>query len=457
MAIEVFMPKMSDHMAAGEVIDWLVKEGGAVEKGQPILSVMTDKATVDLESPATGTLKGLREGVKPGANVPVGETIAFIAATDESVPVLPPLPGGAPLTKKDSAVAAAEPGPVKPEQGPVRASPAVRHLAKQLGIDLARVRGTGAEGRITERDVNQYVAVQRARPPEKVEQVSISPVARRMAQEVGIDPAQIKGTGPQGRITKEDIEAFGRTAVPTPAAVPVVGPDQSEDDWFDLNPIQRLTGQRMLESVHSAPHFALSVDLDMTKAYEFREAWTDSVVKETGQRLSITGVLVKVVACALRKFPRANASFEAGRIKLHKQINIGVAVGANQGLVVPVIRNADRKSLIQIMQELEGFQEKAAGMRFGKDDLTGGTFTISNLGMFGVDRFQAIINPPESAILAMGRIVKVPVGLPDDTIALRPMMSCTLSIDHRSMDGVQGAKFLGQVRLLVENPYLLVE
>lgn len=399
--VAVFMPKMSDFMEAGEIADWLVGEGSAVEKGQPILAVVTDKATVDLEAPASGILRGIREGVKAGANVPVGETIAFIAGAGDVVPVLPPLSAAATQGVKETIVPAASPGPSKPDRGPARASPSVRHLAKQLGIDLKDVEGTGPEGRITEPDVRRHA--------EAASSVSTSEPAR------------------------------------------------GEADWLDLNPIQRLTGKRMLESVQSAPHFALAVDLDMTEVLKLRATWMDRVVEETGERLSITGILIKVAACALKRFPRANASFDAGRIKLHREINIGVAVGTEQGLVVPVVRNADRKSLIQITRELALFKVKATNLRFTTDDLAGGTFTVSNMGMYGVDRFDAIINPPESAIMATGRVVKRPAAMPDDTIALRPLMTLTLSIDHRSMDGVQGAKLLGHIAELVENPNLMFE
>ena len=170
----------------------------------------------------------------------------------------------------------------------------------------------------------------------------------------------------------------------------------------------------------------------------------------------MTAILVRIVADALKRYPRANATFVDGRVKLHAQINIGVAIGTEVGLVVPVIHEADKKSLGEISQELKSLQEKANRMRFGPTDLSGGTFTISNLGMFGIDHFYAIINPPESAILAVGRIVKMPVGMPDDSIALRPMMNMTLSIDHRSLDGMQGAKFLALVKERLEQPYLIL-
>ena len=218
--------------------------------------------------------------------------------------------------------------------------------------------------------------------------------------------------------------------------------------------MQRLTGERMVQSIQTAPQFALTVNADMTNALEHRESLTDRTATEAGERLSITVLLSKIVATALKHHSRANASFEAGRVKLHKQVNVGVAIGAEDGLIVPVIKDADQKTLIQIVRELQIFREKARQMRFSADELSGGTFTISNLGMYGIDQFNAIVNPPQSAILAIGRIIKTPIAL-DNMVALRPMMSLTLTIDHRVMDGVQGAKFLAEIKESLENPDLL--
>ncbi len=462
MAVEVFMPKMSDHMEVGEIIRWLVKEGDRVEKGQVILEVMTDKVVADLEAPASGVLKGIRKGAEDGATVPVGETFAFIAGSDEAVPTLAPLgPAGAEQVREETSPSPPQPSPyqgegaVPPpaESGVVRASPVARRMAKELGVDLAQVKGTGPGGRIREEDVQAFAEAQRTIAEEKVPgAVRASPVARRMARELGVDLARVKGTGPGGRIREEDVQAFAGTQ----AAAPPPPPAEVAVEWRDLTPIQRVTGQRMLHSVQNAPQFALTINVDMTNALWLREALMERVVAETGERLSVTAILVKVVAAALKSYPRANASFENGRVKLHSQVNIGVAMGTDDGLVVPVIKDADLKSLVQITQEMKRFQEKATQMRFSSDDLSGSTFTISNLGMYGIDRFDAIINPPESAILAVGRVVKTPVGMPDDSIALRPMMSMTLTVDHRSMDGVQGAKFLVEIKGRIEKPYFLL-
>jgi len=212
----------------------------------------------------------------------------------------------------------------------------------------------------------------------------------------------------------------------------------------------------MFESVQTIPQSALTISADMTHALGLREFLMEQVVAETGERLSITAILVKVVGAALRQYPRANVSFEGGRIRVHSQVNIGVAMATDEGLIVPVIREADQKPLIQIVRELKAFREKARQMRFTPEELAGGTFTISNLGMYGIEHFSAIINSPQSAILAVGRIIKTPVGMPDDTIALRPMMYLTLTIDHRAMDGLQAAKLLAEVKSRLEQPYLLL-
>jgi pyruvate dehydrogenase E2 component (dihydrolipoamide acetyltransferase) len=411
MAVEVFIHKMSEHMESGEIIRWLVKEGDRIERRQVIMEVMTDKVVAELEAPASGILKGIRAGAVDGATVPVGETIAFIAEPGEEVPVLPPLrlAGAEKVAKATPPPISGVSAPVRAEPGQVRATPVARKLAKELGVDLSLVKGSGPEGRIKEEDVRAFVAAAQATAP-----------------------------APQ----------------PTPEAV----------EWLDLTPIQRLTGQRMLESVQTAPQFALTASVDTTNALWLREALMDRIVTETGERLSITALLVKIVAAALTNHPRANASFDGGRVKLHRQINMGVAVSTHDGLVVPVIKEADQKSLVQITRELKSFQDKARGMRypskmgilFSIEDLSGGTFTLSNLGMYGIDRFNAILNPPQSAILAVGRVIKTPVGMPGDTIALRPIMSLTLSVDHRAMDGVQGAKFLAEVKERIERPYFLL-
>ena len=398
MAVEVFMPKMSDHMEAGEVVGWLVEEGDRVEKGQAIVEVLTDKAVAELEALASGVLKGIRIGTEAGVIVPVGETMAFIAEPNEEVPALPPL-----VSAK-----------IKQAQERMRSSPPTSHPASAKAAEPDRVRAT--------------------------------PVARRVARELGIDLALVEGTGPGGRIREEDVRDFAKGG----ELLPSFQPEELDVEWLDLTSIQRLVGRRMVESIQIAPQFALSISVDMSNTLSLRESLMGQVVAETGERLSITAILVQVVSQALRQHPRANASFDEGRIKLYSQVNVGVAVGADGGVVVPVVEEADQKTLVQINRELRAFQEKARRMRFSVEELSGGTFTISNLGMYGIDRFTAIINPPQSGILAVGRVIKTPVGMPDDTIALRPMLSLTLTVDHRVVDGLQAARFLVEVKNRLE-------
>jgi pyruvate dehydrogenase E2 component (dihydrolipoamide acetyltransferase) len=406
MAVEVFIHKMSEHMESAKIIRWLVKEGDPIQQYQILMEVETDKVVAELEAPAAGILRGIRPGAVDGAQVPVGETIAFIAHANEAVPALPPL-GEAHVETETKATPPPPPQSAHVDSGQVRATPVARRVAKELGVDLSVVKGTGPDGRIKEEDVRAYVEAVKAR-----------------------------ATAPRSQPSQQPMELSG--------------------EWLDLTPAQRITGQRMADSIQTAPQFALTLQADMTHVLWLREAMMDRVVAETGERLSITSVLVKVVAEALKHHLRANASFDNGRIKLHQAINIGVASGSEAGLVVPVIKEADKKSLVQVTREIKVFQDETPQMRFSLEDLSDGTFTISNLGMYGVEQFNAILNPPQSAILAVGRVIKTPIGLPDDTIALRPMMSLTLTIDHRVMDGVQGAQFLAEVKDRLEKPYFLV-
>ena len=364
------------------------------------MEVETDKAVAELESPASGILKGIRQGAIEGVQVPVGETLAFIAEPSEEVPVLPPFTTKGAKAVGETAVAESRVDtPEAEEPGPrVRATPAVRRIARELNVDVGLVRGTGADGKITEKDVRAFAATGKAAP--------------------------------------------GDHTLPVALSEPV--------EWVDLNTVQRLTGQRMVQSIQTAPQFALTVSADMTNALQFRKASTHQVAAEIGEGMSITVLLVKIVATALKHNPRANASFENGRVKMHKRVNLGVAIGAEDGLIVPVIKDADQKPLAQIARELQIFRQKARQMRFSTDDLSGGTFTISNLGMYGIDQFNAILNPPQSAILAVGRIINTPIALPENTVTVRPMMKLTLTVDHRVVDGIQGASFLAEIKERLE-------
>ena len=424
MAVEVFVHKMTEHMDRARIVAWRVQEGDAVEQYQIILDVETEKAAVELEAPAAGIIKGVRKGAEAGAEVPVGAVLAYIAAPDESVPALPPLgtavetapavvSGAAKVATARIATANLAADAAEPEAEAVRATPIARKAAKDLGVDLRQVPGSGPRGRIREEDVRAYAAGLQAASLPAVGQ------ARQEPQAAAHRPTEEAGQQPVGQ-------------------------------WLDLTSLQRLTGERMLASVQSAPQFMLEISVDAANLLWLRETLPAE------PKISVTALLIKAAAQVLRKHPRSNAAFCDGRVQVYADVNVGVAVGSEQGLVVPVIRAADQKTLGQIQQALDAAKEKAAANRFTPADLTGGTFTLSNLGMYGIERFNAILNPPQSAILAVGKIIKTPVALADDSIGLRPVMRLMLTVDHRVLDGLQGARFLADLKDSLETLAFLV-
>lgn len=419
MAVEFYIHKMSEHMDSAEIIQWLVAEGQVVTAHQAIVEVMTDKFAVELEAPQAGILAGIRPGCVKGAIVPVGEPIAYIAQPGEQVPILPPF--------GDSAAGQA----AKAATDPIAAAGA--NADADGGETIGRVKST--------------------------------PVARRMAKELGVDIELVHGTGPGGRVVEADIRAAAElrqpqpSEPPAPAAPSVTAPTPPDDSGFrfqELTPIQRITGERMHESVVNAPQYALDVSADATNLLWLQEALSDRVTLAARARLSLTGLLIKITAEALRQHPYANAEYAGGRIKLFDAVNVGVAIGTDHGLVVPVIKDAANKDLAAITAELAAFQEKARTLHFAAQDLAGGTFTLSNLGMYGVERFTAIINPPQSAILAVGAVARQPVVLANDTLGVRPLLNLTLTADHRVLDGLQSAQFLSALKQKIEKPYFVI-
>lgn len=411
MAVEVFMPKLTHDMDAGVLLEWYKQEGDEVRKGEPVFSVETDKAAVDVEAEGSGTLHGLR--FEPGDEIPVGGVVGWIVAPGEEIPA-------------ESEVRGAPAGPPTPS-----------HPSRSAGqrSEAPKPPSPWAGGRIV-----------------------ASPVARRLANRYSIDLRQLRGRGPHGRITKADVEAYlaQRAAVPAATAPSGQAPCSGEVpyDIVRLSKLRRTTGERMLTSVQAVPHFELEIEVDMSEAGRWRARYAEG----NGGKVSYTALLVKVVAHALREHPRINASFVDGELRVYREINVGVAVATTDGLMVPVVHRADEMSLGQIQATIAQLREKAQAetqTRFAPDEVRGGTFTVSNLGMYGIDAFQAIINPPEAAILAVGRIVERPVGV-EGQIVLRPMMRLVLSVDHRVVDGAQAASFLATVRRYLESPYLML-
>ncbi len=433
MAVEFYIHKMSEHMDEAEIIQWLANEGESVREHQPIIEVMTDKFTVEVEAPRDGILAGIRPGCVVGALVPVGEPIAWIVQPGEVAPALPPFGGhaapAAALVADELAAGNGSATAAQPQaEGHVKSTPVARRMARDLGVDIETLAGSGPGGRVVEADVRAAAGVSAAAAAQPSMPAAVAPSERAPAAPVmPSDPSPV--TPPAGGATWR---------------------------WQELTPMQRVTGERMRESVVTAPQFALELSADATNLLWLRDALDNKVTLEAKARLSLTGLLTKLVASVLARHPRANAQFAEGKVKLLNNINVGVAVGTEQGLVVPVVRQADQKSLAAVTALLASYQEKARTMRFAADDLGEGTFTLSNLGMFGIERFAAIINPPQSAILAVGAVVKQPVALTDGTVGVRPRMSLTLTVDHRVMDGVQGARFLADLKAAIESPYFII-
>lgn len=364
MVTRVMMPRLSLTMKEGTVVEWFKREGETVEKGEPLVEVLSEKVTYDVEAPAPGVLRKIL--AEEGADVPVAETLAIITAPDEELP--------------------------------------------------------------------EIEAIVKA-PVEKVrERVLASPAAKRLAREYGVELALVEGTGPEGRIIEEDVRRFVETK-----AVPRVR------EVIPLTGIRKTTAERVSQSARTAPHSTITMEVDMSNATKLREE----------VQASYTDMLVKAVAKALVEHPIMNSTLVGEELKVFEDINIGVAAATEKGLVVPVIRNADKKPLTEIASIRKELVEKARQAKLTREEMTGGTFTVTNLGMFGVDVFTPIINPPETAILGAGRVVERPMVV-DKEIVVRPTMHLSLSFDHRIVDGAPAAQFLQKVKKTLEDPRLLL-
>lgn len=452
MAIPILMPKLSFVVTQGTIIEWLKEPGDTVERGEFLVTVESEKATIDVEASGNGILGP--ELAPPGTTVPVTTIIGYILEPGEESPTLALDQPGEDPAESPSSPEQPEPAaePVKKER--IKASPSAKRLAAEEGIDLASVEGSGPEGRILQEDVEAYVHRQAEQKEIEAERLQVSPVARRIAGQLGVDLQGIEGTGPRGRITKQDVE---QAAQATPEKPPVSPPLSSglTIEAVKLSTIQRVAADRMAQSFRTAPHFYLNVQMDMSRAAEMRASLVPGIEAKYGVRLSYTDILVYAVGRALKAHPDLNASFEGDILARYKEINPCLAVDTPHGLTVPVFYGADQLSLSQIALRRATVVQKAQDNRLGGDDLRDGTFTISNLGMFGIDVFQAIINPPQAAILAVGSIAKRPVVV-DDALEIRPTMWLTLSVDHRAADGATAARFLQELTGYLENPYQML-
>ena len=403
MPATVIMPALELAQETGKVLRWLKAAGDTVVKGEPIVEIETDKVTVEVEAPASGVLREV--SAREGDVVAVGKTIALIFAAGEAAP----------------------------EATTVKASPLARKVAEEHGVDLARVKT--ATGRIEKADVLAHVERAKGVAADGVAArlVAASPKARRLAAERGVDLGTIKGSGPSGAVVVADVPAEARAAGPSVGNV-----------W-------RIMAERMTASWTTAPHFYLVREVDVSRL----KTWRERASAEAGARITYTDVLVRLVAAALRRHPRVNVAWKDGAIFQHGGIDIGLAVAIDDGLVVPVLRGADGLTLAEIATRREDLVGRAQSGKLRPADIQGGGFTISNLGMYGVDAFNAIVNPPQAAILAVGRIVDRAVVV-DGQVAVRPTLALTLSCDHRALDGARAAQFLGTLADFIEEPLALL-
>jgi pyruvate dehydrogenase E2 component (dihydrolipoyllysine-residue acetyltransferase) len=423
MATEIKLPRLGQGMESGTVVRWLKQEGDQVEKGEPLYELDTEKVTQEVEADASGVL--LKIAVQEG-EVPVGQTIAVIGEEGEAVPEGEPK---------------AEPEP-EVEEAPEE-------------------EGSRAPARDEERERGRETAVEAEPQPEAEApqpsagdgRVKASPLARRIARERGIELAQVRGTGPEGRIVAEDVERA--VAAPAPAAAPAApaaAPTPAAEPEVEQLTSIRKTIARRLTKAWEAPVFQLVMSADMTRTQELREQLVE-LTREGETKPTVSDVLTKVCAAALRRHPQVNAHYTDETLTRFPTADVGMAVATDRGLVVPVIRGAERLSLAEIAAVRADLVTRARDAKLKQEDLEGGTFTISNLGMYGIEQFVAVLNPPQVAILAVGVIEEKPV-VADGDLEIKPMMTLTLTCDHRALDGSVASEFLGTVRALLEEPGL---
>jgi pyruvate dehydrogenase E2 component (dihydrolipoamide acetyltransferase) len=479
MGTDVIMPALGMAQDTGKVLHWRKAPGEAVVRGEPLVEVETDKVTVEIEAPASGVLANVT--VAPGDEVPVGQVIAVIREPGATVPLSPEGQSDAEMVPAHQVPPArtqseapprhdgdpASPAAPAPAAATARVSPVAARIAAQHEVDLRLVEPAG--GRIGKDDVLVHVAAQQTGVPAPpgARRIPSSPNARRLAAERGIDIARLSGTGPDGAVLTADVLAAAAIAEPSGPVVTSTAAATHEEAATALPttgiagspaPVSttwRLMAERVTQSWTSVPHFYLFRTVDAGRLV----AWHESARRRGGHRdakITYTDLLVRLVATALRAHPRLNAAFVDGGITLNDAVNVGLAVAVEDGLVVPVVQRADELGLREIAARRQDLVARAQAGRLRPQDVRGATFTLSNLGMYGVDSFSAIINPPQAAILAVGRIAErvVPV---DGRPAVRSMMDLTLSCDHRVVDGTRGAQFLATLAELIEEPLALVE
>jgi pyruvate dehydrogenase E2 component (dihydrolipoamide acetyltransferase) len=443
---------MGYDMHEGKVVRWLKKEGEEVIRGEVIAEIETDKATVDYEAYTGGVMAKIVAEV--GATIPVGELIAVITAPGEAIPediltdaaVAASADSPAPATV-ETVAPAAEATPPASDDG-VRVSPLARRLANERGVDLSAITGTGPGGRITEADIPEQGA-----PAASVNgYVKASPLAKRLARERGIDLAALTGTGPDGRITETDVPEHAAPAA-APASVESAPSSELSSESVELSKMRQAIARVTVDSKREAPHFYVAVDIDMTKAMSFRRDMNDELDAE--KRVSVNDFIVKASAIAIGRHPKFNSFFRDDHLQMNASINVGIAIALESGLIVPGINGCEGKSLVEVAVASRDLVARANSGTLRNEEYSGTTFSVSNLGMFDIESFTAIIFPPHAAVLAIGTVKEQPV-VRDGELAVAQIMKATLSTDHRVADGAEAAQFLVEIKKLLENPISLI-
>ena len=456
MATSIVMPQLGYDMREGTVVRWVKQEGDEVVANEVIAEIETDKAVVEFKPTTGGVLRRIVAG--EGEAVPVGELIAVIGDADEA------LPDDLTRPASDAAPAEPEPAPSAPPaavvapapDGEVRASPIARRLARERGVDLATITGTGPSGRIVEADV--IAAADAARAAAEAGRVLASPLARRLARENGLDLESVTGTGPGGRIVEADINAAIATradaqpAAPEAASAPAAAAPEGAER-ADLSRMRQAIARVTSDSKREAPHFYVAADIDMTAAMALRRDINDEL--PSSSRVSVNDLIVKASALAIGKHPKFNSFFRGDHLQMNPSINVGIAIALESGLIVPGIPECENKTLAQIASASRDLIDRANNGTLQAEEYAGTTYSVSNLGMFDVDSFTAIIFPPHAAILAVGAVKEQPVAR-DGQLAIAEVMKATLSVDHRVADGAEAAQFLMEIKRLLEKPVSLL-
>ncbi len=452
MATKMLMPLLGQTMEEGTIIKWLKNEGDKIQAGEPLLEVMTDKVNMEVEAPESGVLRKIL--AQPDDVIPVKDPICIIGTADEPIEDLsadqaPALQSESPGVQ-EAAAPATPSAPQAPSasapagEGRLFASPAARRIAAEHGIDASVLagRGSGPNGRVVEKDVLDFVASAKA-----------TPLAGKMARDMGAAVGAIEGSGVGGRVTSEDIRRA--TAAPAVFAAPAApAPALAIGQSIPFTGMRKAVANNVAASAFSAVHVTLVMEVDMSECAKLRSSILADVEARYGVRVSYTDFITKAAAKAIEDKPIVNASIQGDQIVIHDRINIGIATAIENGLVVPVVKDVQAKSIPQISREIKELSGKARSGQAGGADFQGGTFTISNLGVYGVESFNPVITPGQSAILGVCRIAEKPVVV-DGEVKVHPMMNLCLSFDHRVMDGAPAAEYLARLRDILESPYLM--